>query len=59
MTLNAILLVGRLSLRKGADKRTLLILGEPHSQRQFRVLLRLRPESIPLSPNNSLPWCPP
>jgi len=59
MTLTAVLFVGGLSRRMGADKATLDFAGEPLWARQLRVLRELNPDLLQLSARERPAWCPP
>jgi molybdopterin-guanine dinucleotide biosynthesis protein A len=52
------LLAGGSSRRMRVDKATLMIAGEPLWQRQLRVLSGLRPETLWVSGQSGLRWCP-
>ena len=58
MTLTTMLLAGGSSRRMRVDKATLMIAGEPLWQRQLRVLSGLRPETLWVSGQSGLRWCP-
>ena len=59
MSLTAVLFVGGLSQRMGADKATLVIEGEPLWQRQINRLLELMPQALWISARERPAWCPP
>jgi molybdopterin-guanine dinucleotide biosynthesis protein A len=59
MTLSAILLVGGLSRRMGADKATVVVTGKPLWRRQLSVLRATHPNALWVSARARPPWCPP
>ena len=58
-TLTAVLFVGGLSRRMGADKATLQFSGEPLWTRQLRLLRELEPDALWVSARSRPVWCPP
>lgn len=58
MTLTAVLLVGGLSRRMGADKATLVVEEEPLWARQIALLGELKPAALWISARERPAWCP-
>lgn len=57
-TLTAVLFIGGLSRRMGADKATLRFAGEPLWARQLRLLREVKPDMLWISARERPRWCP-
>jgi molybdopterin-guanine dinucleotide biosynthesis protein A len=58
MTLTAVLFVGGLSRRMGADKALIEIAGQPLWARQINLLREFQPQSLWVSARTRPAWCP-